>query len=117
MAPPAREAHADVKRDASWCAPISAQQAPRALSRAGRCKLLAEAAQALLAGKLPSREAQLFLGGAISAWLAQGGKLERYLQVHQRGSHLTPQRLIADEREKSEDGESFEASESETDKE
>ena len=99
-----------MKHDASWHAPISAQRAPRALSRAGRCKLLAEAAQALLAGKLPSRESQMFLGGAISAWLAQGGKLERYLQVNLRGSHRTPHRLIDDEGADAEDRRSFGAS-------
>jgi hypothetical protein len=97
-----------VKRDAapSWTAPLAPQRAPLVLDRAGRVKLVAETAAALLGGRLPSREAQLFVGGAISAWLAQGGRLERFLQVHQRGSHLTPARLLGlidDERNETED--------------
>lgn len=63
-------------------------------------RLLAEAADALLAGRLPDASARLFLAGALSAWLREGGRcgsLERdYLRVTQRErSRLTPQRLFA----------------------
>lgn len=73
---------------------------PADFSRADRVRLLAEAADALVRGELPSVEARLFLGGAIAAWLARGGRvgsLERdYLRVTQvERSRLTPQRLLA----------------------
>lgn len=63
-------------------------------------RLLAEAADALLAGRLPDASARLFLAGALSAWLREGGRcgsLERdYLRVTQRErSTMTPQRLLA----------------------
>jgi len=75
---------------------LAGSQAPRALDRAGRVALLAEAATALLDGRVPRAEAAVFLGSALHNWLARGGSLERqYLRVHQRGSHLTPQRLAA----------------------
>lgn len=65
-------------------------------------RLLGEAAEALLAGKLPSAEARLFLAGALSAWLREGGRLgalERdFLRVAapHRSTH-TPARLWARE--------------------
>lgn len=62
--------------------------------------MVAQAAEALLAGRLPDAPARLFLGGALQAWLREGGRcgaLERdYLRVTQRErSRLTPQRLFA----------------------
>ncbi len=64
---------------------------PAALTREGRVKLLAEAFQALLDGRPPSREAALFLGGAGMEWLQNGGSLEReYLDVIKPKSHRTP---------------------------
>jgi len=76
---------------------------PGALTREGRVALVHEAAAALLDGRAPRPEAAIFLGSALHHWLARGGSLERdYLRVHQRGSHLTPQRLaalIVDERQ------------------
>ena len=65
---------------------------PPAFTREDRVALLAEAFQALLAGRLPSRAAALFVGGAGLAWLSQGGSLERdFLKVTAKaGSHHTP---------------------------
>ena len=62
-----------------------------AFDRAARVKLLAEMAAALLAGRKPSRASALFVGGALSAWLENGGSLERqYFRVSaRRGSHHT----------------------------
>jgi hypothetical protein len=65
--------------------PFGRSALPADLSRADRVALLAEVAQALLDAREPPRSAALFVGGAIAAWLAQGGRvgdLERfYLQV------------------------------------
>jgi hypothetical protein len=62
--------------------------------RDGRVQLVGEAADSLLALKMPSVPAALFLGGALKTWLELGGNLERdYLQVTQRGSHRTPSRI------------------------
>lgn len=63
-------------------------------------RLIAEAAEALLAGEMPNAAARLFIAGALQAWLREGGRcgaLERdYLRVTQRErSRLTPQRLYA----------------------
>jgi hypothetical protein len=62
---------------------------PRLYDRRGRVELIAEAAQVLLAS---GTEAGLFTGGALLAWLENGGDLERdYLQVTAKaGSHHTP---------------------------
>jgi hypothetical protein len=65
--------------------------------------MLVETADALLRGEMPSREARLWFGSAISAWLESGdGPLDRHLGIRApRGSHHRPQvlaRLIADER-------------------
>lgn len=64
---------------------------PRALSREGRVELLLELADALLRGDHASREAELFAGTAIRAWLKGGGSLTgRYLDVDGiPGSHRT----------------------------
>ncbi len=73
---------------------------PPTFDRAGRVRLIAEAADALLKGELPEPAARLFLAGAISAWLKQGGRvgdLERtYLRVSAPPrSTMTPARLLA----------------------
>ncbi len=64
---------------------------PRTHDREGRVSLLVEAADAMLAGKRPSRETELFLGSALSAWLTDHGSLTRdYLRVDGiPGSHRT----------------------------
>jgi hypothetical protein len=66
-------------------------------NRVHRVALLREFANAMLAGQLPSREAQLFIGSAVQAYLTQGGDLERdFLRVKApQGSHLTPQALAS----------------------
>jgi hypothetical protein len=62
-----------------------------ALDRTDRVRLLGEAAQALLDGRLPEPAARIFLASAISAWLARGGNLERdHLKVVKAKSHHTP---------------------------
>lgn len=63
-------------------------------------RLVAEAAEALLAGRLPDPAARLFLGGALAAWLRDGGRLgalERdFLRVAApRRSTMTPSRVWA----------------------
>ena len=70
-------------------------RAPRSTTREGRVSLLAECADALMRGELPSREAALWLGGGLSAWLETGsGSLDRHLRIAApRGSHHKPQVL------------------------
>ena len=82
---------------------LLSQRIPRSLSREGRVELLAEVAAALLRGETPSKEAAMFVGSALSAWLRTGGVFERHARVGApRGSHRKPEvlyaRLIADER-------------------
>jgi len=66
--------------------------------------MLVEIRDALMRGELPSPEAALWLGSALSAWLQSGDKsLEKHLRIAApRGSHHRPQvlarRLITDER-------------------
>lgn len=55
--------------------PFARARLPADFSRQDRVRLLAEVAQALLDGREPSRAAALFVGGAVSAWLAQGGRI------------------------------------------
>lgn len=62
--------------------------------------MLARAAAELLAGRLPDPAARLFLAGAISSWLREGGRVgdleRRYLQVTAKErSRMTPARLLA----------------------
>lgn len=59
--------------------------------REGRIALLGELAEALLAGKQPTRAAALFVGGALLAWLeTDRGRLERdFFRVLEPRSHLT----------------------------
>ena len=80
--------------------PFGRSSLPPAFDREARVRLLAEAAEALLAGRLPDPAARLFLAGALQSWLRDGGRcgsLERdFLRVTQRErSRLTPQRLYA----------------------
>ena len=74
---------------------LLSQVKPAGLDREGRVRLLDEAANALLNGRLPSRESSMFLGSALSAWLARGGSFERdYLRISApAGSHSTPAAL------------------------
>lgn len=66
-------------------------RAPATFDRSGRVRLLGEAAQALLAGRLPGRESALFVGGALLSWLENGGSLERdFFKVTKPKSHHTP---------------------------
>ena len=68
----------------------------RTQTREGRIALLGEVGEALLAGRLPSREAALFLGSALMAWLAHGGNFERdFLEVRKPKSHNTVARVWA----------------------
>jgi hypothetical protein len=70
---------------------------PATFDRRARVALIHAVADALLRNELPSREAALFVGGALSAWLAAGGRLEKdFFQVSaRRGSHHTPAALAA----------------------
>lgn len=70
-------------------------RAPLALSIEGRVALISQAAQALLNDQPPPKEARLFLGGALSAWLARGGDLSRdFLKVVIPKSHRTASRIF-----------------------
>lgn len=79
--------------------PFGRVRLPGDFTRAGRVRLLKEAADALVRGEAPPAEAALWLGGALQAWLANGkpGELERrYLHVRApRGCHHTPQAIAA----------------------
>jgi hypothetical protein len=67
---------------------------PVGLTREDRVRLIGEAAQALLEGKLPEPAARLFVAGAIAGWLREGGNLERdYFKIVRPKSHDTPQRV------------------------
>lgn len=70
---------------------LLAQDAPRTSTREGRVLLLSSAAEALLEGAMPTREAATFLGAALLAYLEQGGHLTReYLKIDApQGSHHT----------------------------
>lgn len=64
---------------------------PASLTREGRVRLIGEVTQALLKGELPSRQARLWVGGALLEWLQRGGNLERdYFEVTKPKSHHTP---------------------------
>ncbi len=59
--------------------------------RTDRIVLLGEFAHDLLAGRKPSLGAILFVAGAISTWLENGGSLEKdHLKVVKPKSHVTP---------------------------
>ena len=68
-----------------------------ALDRPARVVLLVEVASALLEGEPPSRQAALFVGGALQAWLSEGGHLTRdfFKVTSVRGSHETPRQIAA----------------------
>lgn len=70
--------------------------------RESRVKMLLESAEKLKDGSLPSRKACLFLGGALDAWLAEGGDLARdYLKIQApRGSHRKAQVIVAELRDR-----------------
>ena len=73
---------------------------PSGFTREDRVRLVAEVADALLAGEIPSAPARLFVGAALSGWLAEGGRLgalERdFLHVAAPArSTATPSRLWA----------------------
>lgn len=80
--------------------PFGRSQMPAGFTRADRVRLIAEAAAALLDGRLPEPAARLFVAGALDAWLREGGRigaLERdYFRVAApaRSTH-TPARLYA----------------------
>lgn len=62
--------------------PFGRARLPADFNREGRVRLLGELFRDLMAGRPPSREAAMFLGGAGLAWLERGGSLERdYLRV------------------------------------
>lgn len=68
-----------------------AKQAHRSESRTGKIEMIGEVAEALFSDKTPSRDAALFVGGALLAWLTRGGSLEKdYFKVVKAKSHLTP---------------------------
>jgi hypothetical protein len=79
---------------------LAGTRPPAGLERADRVRLIGEAARQLVDS---GTEEGLFTGGALLAWLENGGDLERtFFRVAQRGSHHTPARLwslIADERQ------------------
>jgi hypothetical protein len=87
---------------------LAGARPPAGLDRVQRVRWIAEAGEALLAGRLPSDEARLFLGGALLAWLASGGSLERdYLRTVKPKSHRTPSaiwREIAAHQDERQDG-------------
>jgi hypothetical protein len=75
---------------------LAQPRAPKALTREGRCELIRECIAALLAGKLPSREASLFLGSALDSWVTHGGALEKHLRVSPgRGRRTTARVLLS----------------------
>jgi len=75
--------------------PFDRAALPRDFSRADRVRLLGEAAHDLLAGRMPSDAARLFVAGGLAAWLEQDGDLLRdYWRVKApAGSHHTPAHL------------------------
>lgn len=80
--------------------PFGRSRLPATFDRAGRVALLAECADALLAGRLPSVSARMFVGSALSSWISEGGRigaLERdFLRVAAPPrSTATPARLWA----------------------
>lgn len=77
--------------DAALATVLGIGRAPRQYDRQGRVELIGEAAQALRDGRLPGREAALFVGGALLSWLENAGSLERdFFKVTKAKSHHTP---------------------------
>ena len=71
---------------------LLAQRVPARLTRESRIRMLLAATEALRTGLPVPDDAARYLGAALSAWLANGGSLERdHLRVaSERGSHRTP---------------------------
>lgn len=86
------------KHDATaLIAALGKHRPPLALTLEGRVRLIDEIRQALLEGRLPSREAALFVGGALGAWLVNGGDLARdWLEVVKPKSHRTASKIWRD---------------------
>jgi len=76
---------------------LLSQDVPQTLAAAGRrerVRALVEAAEALVAGRAPSRSTARFLGHALRSWLQQGGDLEVHLGTRgPRGSRETAYEL------------------------
>lgn len=76
---------------------LAGARPPGGLEREDRVQLIGEVATALLAGRMPSDAARLFIAGALSAWLENGGSLERdYLRTVKPKSHRTPAAIWRD---------------------
>ena len=74
---------------------LGRSRVPLSATLEGRVCLLAAAAEALLKDELPGKEARLFLGGALNAWLQNGGDLSRdFLKVVRPKSHRTASRIF-----------------------
>jgi hypothetical protein len=97
---------------------LGRSRVPKSTSVEGRVVLIAEAAEALMNDRLPSMESRIFLAGALSSWLQQGGDLSRdFLQVIRPKSKRTASKIFQEiQRENSahpdEGAESDEAGES-----
>ena len=73
---------------------LGRSRVPLTHTREGRVALIGSAAEALLNDQLPSKESRMFLGSALSAWLAQGGDLSRdFLKVVRPQSRRTASRI------------------------
>jgi hypothetical protein len=73
---------------------------PEGFSREDRVRLIGDAAKALLDGRMPSREAALFLGAGLWSWLHESGNPSALVRDYWRigapnGSHHTPRLLWA----------------------
>lgn len=55
--------------------PFNRSRLPAGFDRADRVRLIAEAAEALLEGRMPDPAARMFVGGALVAWLRDGGRI------------------------------------------
>jgi hypothetical protein len=75
--------------------PLPAPHERTQFHRARRVALLGEAFEALLEGRMPSREAALFVAGGGLAWLEQGGSLTKsyWRCAGPQGSHATEAEL------------------------
>lgn len=89
-----------MKREPNAFELLAGARPPAGLERPDRVRLIGRAAQRMVDS---GTEEGLFTGGALLAWLAHGGDLERkFFRVTERGSHHTPAKLwslIADERQ------------------
>jgi hypothetical protein len=73
---------------------------PAEFDREHRVRLIGDAAKALLDGRMPSREAALFLASGLWAWLNESGVPAALVRDYWRigapnGSHFTPRLLWA----------------------